>query len=212
MATKKKSTAPRKKSAATVKLEKKIERFIEEYVQDFNGTRAALAAGMGPKDSTAATAACKLLKNPTIKTRVDEAHRARIESSRATADDILRELEYVAFSRITDVLEWDADGCTTFIESSDLPPAHRAAIQSIEVEHETRQQGEDVVSKVKKKVSQHSKLRALDQLARMHGLYQDKMEVSHEFAPLIIMPGDELPEDVQDVDSAEPTESKRKKK
>ena len=77
-------------------MRRKHERFIEEYLIDFNGAAAARRAGYEPK--SASTTACRLLKEPEIKRILQEKMAVRAEKMQLRQDTVLQELKNVAFA------------------------------------------------------------------------------------------------------------------
>ena len=78
----------------------KIRQFALEYVRDFNGTRAAEAAGWSAK--RARQTASELLDDPEVVAEIARAMRKREERSRVKAFMVLEELAVVAFSSVAD--------------------------------------------------------------------------------------------------------------
>ena len=76
-----------------VKLTAKQQRFIEEYLIDLNGTRAAKAAGYSEK--TARNLACETLAKPYIQEAIQEALEAQKERTELTADYVINSLREV---------------------------------------------------------------------------------------------------------------------
>ncbi len=74
----------------------KHERFIEEYLIDFNGAAAARRAGY--QETSAGVTACRLLKDPQIKRVLQEKMAARAEKMQLRQDTVLQELKNVAFA------------------------------------------------------------------------------------------------------------------
>ena len=72
------------------------ERFIEEYLIDFNGTAAAKRAGYRPK--YASTTACRLMKDPEIRKVLQQKMAERAEKMQLRQDTVLQELKNVAFA------------------------------------------------------------------------------------------------------------------
>lgn len=71
-------------------LTQKQQRFVTEYLKDFNGTNAAIRAGYSEK--TAYAAANKLLKLTNVKAKVEEANTKLATSVHLTKEDILQDL------------------------------------------------------------------------------------------------------------------------
>ena len=65
----------------------KQQRFVEEYLVDYNGTRAAKAAGYA--ESSAHVTASQLLSNPKISGAVAQGLAAQIDRTQLTADTVL---------------------------------------------------------------------------------------------------------------------------
>lgn len=78
------------------KMTRKHERFIEEYLIDFNGAGAARRAGY--KEKSASVTACRLLKDPEIKRVLQEKMAERAEKIQLRQDTVLQELKNVAFA------------------------------------------------------------------------------------------------------------------
>lgn len=76
------------------------ERFIEEYLLDFNGAAAARRAGFGEK--SAASYACKMLKNPQIRKVLQEKMTLRAQQMQLRQDTVLQEIRNVAFASGSD--------------------------------------------------------------------------------------------------------------
>ena len=131
--------------------------FVEEYLVDLSATQAAIRAGYSPR--TAASIGNENLRKPEIKVAISDAKRARSLRTGIAADLVVQELARIAFSNILKVLSWGPDGI--FVKASSALSDADAAMIS-EVTH-TR----DGSIRIKL----HSKLAALDMLARHLGLY-----------------------------------------
>lgn len=143
----------------------RVERFCQEYIKDGNATQAAARAGYSAK--TAYAQGCRLLRNVEVARRVTELRRAAATRNAVSADDILQEYARIArfdLRRLFDdagnlkpVTQWDDDAA--------------AAVESLEV------RGDGVV-----KVKLMDKRAALDSMARVLGMFKDKVAV--EVSPM----------------------------
>lgn len=79
---------------------KKQQRFIDEYIIDFNGAQAAIRAGYSER--TARNIASDLLANPHIKEAVEERQKALQKETQITQERILNELAQIGFANSTD--------------------------------------------------------------------------------------------------------------
>jgi phage terminase small subunit len=106
-------------------------RFVEEYIIDFNATRAYQRAGFTAKtDGVCATQACRMLKDPKIKNKIRELVSERTFRNKISIDRTLREIAYMALSDPADVFDLSAD-TLTLLPLREIPEYARRAIQSI---------------------------------------------------------------------------------
>src|SRR6516225_616051 len=145
------------------------QRFVEEYLVDLNGYRAAARAGYAEKG--ARNIASRLLRKPEIMAAVEKAKEERRERLRITADRVLAELARIAFADIGRLVVSDAQGLS-LKNTSDLSPDDLAAVAAIEVSADG-----------KGRVRLHSKLRALDAIARHLGLFEKAAAEKHGTMP-----------------------------
>src|SRR5262245_31261260 len=92
---------------STSSLTPKQLRFCEEYAVDLNATQAYKRAGFRAKtDASAAVLAHRLLRNARVRAEVEQRRRERELRTGVTADLVLTELAYIAFSDIGEVLDF----------------------------------------------------------------------------------------------------------
>lgn len=135
--------------------------FVEEYLQDFNATRAAERAGYGGGDNTLAAAGSRLLRNVKIAEKIS----ARLQESAMSADEVLKRFAEQARADIGDfiavdkkgnfVVDWKAAKGKTHLIKSAKHTSHGVTIELYDAQA------------------------ALDKLARMHSLYADKLQLEH---------------------------------
>jgi phage terminase small subunit len=141
------------------------QRFVDEYLIDLNGYRAARRAGY--EEKWARHIASRLLRKPEIAAAVEKAKEERRERLRITADRVLAELARLAFADIGRLLVQDGKGLS-LKDTRDLSPDDLAAVAAIEVSADG-----------KGRVRLHSKLRALDAIARHLGLFDKAAAAKH---------------------------------
>ncbi|SHJ48788.1 phage terminase small subunit [Halodesulfovibrio aestuarii] len=163
-----KRTGMKKATNESRKLSAKQQHFIDEYVIDFNGRLAACRAGYAER--AALTTAGRLLAMPEVADGIQKRLQELSERGQVTRDAVVRELAAVGFASLRDVCAWD-DGHLTLVSSQDLSNAQAASIAEISETVTTR--GGTV------RVKQHSKLKALEMLAKHVGLY-DSPEVEQD--------------------------------
>src|SRR5215469_712024 len=86
------TTTPHQKDAS---LSPRVQRFVAEYLRDFNGTQAAIRAGYSPK--SARSQASHMLRNVAIAAAVREAGERALKSSEALLARVKYELALMAF-------------------------------------------------------------------------------------------------------------------
>ena len=144
--------------------------FAKEYAIDANGTRAAMAAGYTTDPAGAAVTASRLLGDIKIRQEIDRHIESQIETANVSKAIVVREIARVAMSDVTEML--DEDGSITNLKR--LPKGQRIALNSVTVEERTERGRDGSAPTIVRttKVRMHDKIKALDQLARMMGLYE----------------------------------------
>jgi phage terminase small subunit len=142
--------------------------FVQEYLLDFNATRAAVRAGYSA--NSASTTANKLMKEPFVIQGIADAVDRRAARADVKADHVVKELAKLAFSDMRDYAIWDG-ASLTLIRSQDLPAGASAAVA--EVNETTTASGGSAT-----RIKLYSKIDALTTLARHLGMFVDKTETT----------------------------------
>jgi phage terminase small subunit len=127
----------------------KVERFVEEYLVDLNGTQAYLRSHPGAAENTARTEASRLLAKPDIQEKIFLAKKARSKRTAVTQDKVVRELARIAFSDMRHFAKWGSRGVGVR-RSSSLTTSQARAVSEISE------------TKYGVKLKLHSKVRALE--------------------------------------------------
>jgi phage terminase small subunit len=135
-------------------------RFVEEYLIDLNGAAAARRAGYAPK--RADVIGYENLLKPEIQAAIHAALRERSARTGITADRVVQEIARLAFADPRLVMRWGPDG-VELKPSDEL--TDEAAAMIAEVKESVSQAGSSM------QVKFHSKVAALEQLAKHVGLY-----------------------------------------
>ena len=135
-------------------------RFVEEYLVDLNASAAARRSGYSEK--TAEWIGPQLLTKSHVQEYLQSAQRERSARTGITADRVIAEIAKVAFADPRKVMSWGPGG-VELKDSESLTDADAAIIS--EVSESSSQSGTSV------KVKLHSKLDALEKLAKHVGVY-----------------------------------------
>lgn len=170
-------------------------KFCDEYMLDFNATRAAIAAGHSPK--TAFAIGAENLKKPKIKERIEFLKTDLQRLSGVTALRNIEELKKIAYSTIAHLHK-------TWIVREDfekLTEDQKASIQSIDTKVVKKNIGTatkpDMVDVEYVKITLYDKQKALDSLNKMLGLNSpEKVELSGE---VVTMTPEEREKRIQDL-------------
>jgi len=136
------------------------QRFVEEYLIDSNGTKAAIRAGLrsrNPRDAGA-----KMLARKPVAAALEQERERSMERTRITRDRVLLEYARIAFAEIGDIADWDEDAFV-MKPKDEIAKDDRAAVAEIKAKrgkHGPRAQ-----------IRMHSKLGALDALGKHLGLW-----------------------------------------
>lgn len=141
--------------------------FVHEYLVDRNGTQAAIRAGYtGPNP---AWFAWKRLKNPTIRALVDQLTSDKLAAHGVRADTVLKVLADIMLANIGDFLDDEGN-----IDVTRATPEQLALIDSYSVsESEGAEGGHSRAVKLK----MHSKLAAVEKIAKYLNLISDSVKV-----------------------------------
>ena len=181
------STATQETPEVVKKLTPKQSLFCIEYMIDLNATQAAIRAGYS--EHTAQRIGSENLSKPLIMQHLAHLLTERVKRSTKSADDVIKELESVGFSRLGDIMSWNESGVAFLKNSDELDDDAMAAIESVQVTEEQTHitasgaegdpkrkiQGSSVL---KTKVKLHSKMAALRELAKHHGLVNDNPDLN----------------------------------
>jgi hypothetical protein len=152
------------------------ERFAVAYAQTLNATEAYLAVFPRVKRTSAATLGNRLLRKVEVAGRVREIQAAVVAEGHRMLDEIVTELERIAYRDLTQLFE-PSDGSRhpeIVRDPAKLPEPVRRVIKSMKVK---RQDG-DVVFEV----SLYDKLAALELLMRYRGMLQPERPLGADTA------------------------------
>lgn len=170
-------------------------RFVEAYLIEPNATQAAITAGYSKNG--AEVQGNRLLRNAKVSQAIAKARTKRTERARKTADDVLRELERIAFMDFRDLASWDESGIR-FKPSEELSDDAAATLKSLESKRETKRYGkpgeQTETETLTLKVKRWDKVAALKLLGEHHGLFsrKDDDKPTEQTGGLIVTPVKDL--------------------
>lgn len=152
----------------------KQQRFVEEYLVDFNATRAAMRAGYKAKNADVVGA--QLLRKTLVAAAIEKGRAKLAAKSEVSAERVLAELSKLGFANMQDYMRGGADG-DPFLDFSKLTRDQAAALQEVTVEDYVDGRGDDArqVKRVKFKLA--DKRAALVDLGKHLGMFVDRHEV-----------------------------------
>jgi phage terminase small subunit len=180
------------------------EKFCLAYVSDFNATQAAIKAGYSKK--TAASQASRLLTTVKIQLRVKELTRKSFQRLEITSDRIRQEYAKIAFfnpkslfdehGRMKAVSELDDDDAAAIaavevgVEFDDADKPKKKKKKKGEDDDPLEDEADDILQprtahEFIRKVKISDKKAALDSLAKLEGMFVDRLEhTGKDGAPL----------------------------
>jgi hypothetical protein len=162
--------------------------FIEHYIAtSFNATRAYDLAGFKSKSAAvSASQASTLLRNQNVGNYLAWRLREVTQQSDVQIDQnrLIRETNALAYSSLTDVIRWDADGNIRLRPADEIPREVAVAIKKIRSTTRVIPRPDDEpIRETKIEVEMHDKKGALDLQAKIAGLMQN--ESQGEMQPFI---------------------------
>lgn len=171
------ASAPPGKGGPVPRLGVRQRRFVEEYLVDMSPVRAVERAGYASE--RAARTAARLLDTPSVRLAVEQAMRQRAARTEVTQDLVVRELAAVGFTVMTDLCHWSDDG-VRLRDSTQLTRAQAAAVAEVRegstsrpprAARGTQAEQPEASARGGVQVKLHSKLKALEMLARHLGMF-----------------------------------------
>lgn len=170
---------PKKKAivseASKSDLDDRQVRFCEEYLVDFNATRAAKVAGYAEK--SARSQASDLLSRPNIQNKIKAIAQKVMEETGDPKKRVILELQMIAFGDMKDFMEWK-DGKIEWKDSKSLGDKTKL-VQEISESYSA--------TGGSRKIKLHDKLKALEMLSKYYGLFKEQVEHSGEVTTRVIV-------------------------
>jgi phage terminase small subunit len=142
--------------------------FCREYLKDLNASQAAIRAGYSKV--SAGQQSALLMKDPRIAEKIKIGMDKRIDRTHVTIDRVVTELARMAFSDVTEFMEW-SENVGKIKDSIELTPDQSACIKEVLIE--------DRPLKGKKiRVKLVAKEKALELLMRHMGMMNDNVNVN----------------------------------
>ncbi|ULT55405.1 terminase small subunit [Neobacillus drentensis] len=163
-----------------VKLTAKQQAFIKEYLIDLNSTQAAIRAGYS--EATAKEIGYENLTKPHIAEAIQKAMDERSKRTEITQDRVLQELAKVGFADIKDYLSFETSLTTVGYNDKGeriIDYAHVVTLKDSETVDGA------VISEVSLKdgalkFKLHDKMKALNDIGRHLGLFNDKLDIGNK--------------------------------
>lgn len=149
----------------------KQEMFVNEYLQCFNATRAAIAAGYSGK--TARAIGCENLTKPDIASRIRE----HFVKSAMDRDEVLHHLAEIARGNMDDLV--DSNG------NPDIAKARANKSTRLIKKIRTRSITTEESDITESEIEMHDRVRALELLGKHYKLFTDKIETTGEVEVVI---------------------------
>ena len=152
----------------------KQKKFCQEFLKDFNG---AAAYGRTYNSKGTDASAARLLAKPSVQQYLNLILNQAEEVAQVSLAAVVREAGRLAFSDITEAMEFDEQG-VTFRNSSSLPKRVTASIRSVSSTRTiTRSRNGDDVETVNMKMEFHGKSQAINFLGKFFGVSQDLNQI-----------------------------------
>ena len=155
----------------------KQRRFVEAYLIEPNGQKAAIEAGYSPNG--AANAAYRLLNHAEVADELARRRREVAMSAGITPEMVLLELAKLGFSNIRDVVQWRAN--VVSMEEDDETGEGRLSVQNEVVIVDSSQLSDQAAASISEvsqtkdgtlKVKMHDKLSALTKIGQHLGMFR----------------------------------------
>lgn len=162
------------------KLTDKENRFVIEYLRDYNGLQAAIRAGYS--EATAGQIAYELLHRERVRNKIDEHEKDLATRFLVSRERLMKELSIAGYADMADYVDVE-DGQVSIKDFKDLPPQITRAIKKIETnktvriirDNKGKPTGEEV-EHVTTKLELHDGLKAKELMGKEVGMFKDRVE------------------------------------
>jgi phage terminase small subunit len=159
----------RRTSSRPQSVDTRRERFVAEYLVDFNATQAAIRSGYAR--NSAHVQGARLLSDANVAAAIASKHASMLRDLEVTAERVIAELAAIGLSNMADFVRIDANGQAQ-IDVGELDRCQAAAIQEISVTTETFVAKSGATRTVRREtIKLADKTAALVALARHLGLF-----------------------------------------
>ena len=143
--------------------------FVLEYLKDYNGTKAAIAAKFSAK--TARSKAAQLLAKVNIQAALSEIVGKIFQGEVADQQEIKEFLTVVMRGKITDLVSWSEDNGLIFTsDSKDLTDKQSRLLKKLKVKEKTSPAGD--FTETETTFELHDPLRAAEMLGKDLGMFK----------------------------------------
>jgi phage terminase small subunit len=174
----------------------KQQRWVEEYLVDFNATQAAMRAGYSKK--TAHVIGSENLQKPELKVAIEQKKAEFTHKTGMKVGEIIAELALIAFSDINHYVSYRDDG-TVYFDWSDMPIGASQAVRELSQDAYWEGSGEASREVKRTRFKLHDKLKALELLGRYHAMFTDKAETAHTLTDRTESPKEKIVERLKEI-------------
>ena len=158
-------------------LPKDYQKFVLEYLKDYNGTRAYQSVYKCTKKSAATSAPRLMFRNVGIQQALSECSEIINQGEVADANELRLFWTKILRGSITDICSWNENSGLLFVEESkDIDRDKARLVKKVKVTEKSDAKGD--WTEVKTEVELHDPLKASELLGRSLGIFIDKTELS----------------------------------
>ena len=171
-------TQKKKKGGHKRWIENRHNKFITEFLKDYNGKQAAIRAGYSKR--SAESTASLILTYPKVHEEITRRERMLQHRFIATKERILKELALIGFADLSEYVSITEDGELRFIDLTKLPPQTSRALKTVKAKTDSRESsdGETIFKKSRIEVTLHDKIEALLLMGKHLGMFKERHEVT----------------------------------
>ena len=152
-------------------LRPKLQRFCNEFVIDFNQTKAAERIGV-PPGAGARVTACRWMKLPEVKAEIERLKEEQLAEQGVQRFKVLSEVAALAHSNMDDYVSYTSQG-DPYFDLAKVPRSKMAAVSELQIEEVKEGRGEDKREIIRTRIKLHPKATALEMLMKNLNLLGD---------------------------------------
>lgn len=193
---------PRKLTKKKADVPERWELFCEEFLIDFNATKAARRSGYSPKGAT--VRGVELMRSECVQFRLAQLIQARKKRVELSQQQVVNELQEQLSVTLPDICEWDESG-VRIKDAKSLSDVEKKSLKKMKVRKIVRERHDksgavvQTTTSYQYEVELHDRMHVVEMAGRHLGMWKDTHVHIHDTADFQGIPDEKLDERLKEI-------------